>query len=245
LKVVSAPAAKLEACHIYKTLKLAVAKTPLAELRIPVLSKACELGWRALLATWSMRDEYHPEAKALLEGPDPVIIAVYHGRMAALLDIKKKERTSVLVSNSRDGEMVARALLGLKFRVSRGSPKHGALQAAKSMLAALHSGLDVVVTVDGPGGPAMQVKPAVIRLAQTHGTPIVPIVMDGSWKIHMNSWDSFMYPHLFSRVYTIYGAPLAVDKGRDESAGEEYRLELQKRMDEMVTDAAEKIKLWS
>ena len=238
------PVAKLEGCHIYRTLKLAVAKTPLAELRTPVLSKGCELGWRALLASWTMRDEYHPEARALLNGPKPVIIAVYHGRMGALLDIKKKERTSVLVSNSRDGEMVARALLGLKFKVSRGSPKHGALQAAKSMLAALHSGLDVVVTVDGPGGPAWEVKPAVIRLAQTSGTPIVPLVMDAAWKIHMNSWDSFMYPHLFSRVFTIYGAPLEIAKGRDETAGEEYRVELQKRMDKMVLDAADKIKYW-
>lgn len=194
------------------------------------------------MATWDIRNEYHPDAKALLEKPDPVIIAVYHGRMAALLDLKRREKTSVLISNSRDGEMVARALLGLKFKVSRGSPKHGALQAAKSMLAALHSGLDVVVTVDGPQGPAMEVKPAVIRLAQTSGTPIIPIVMDASFKLHMKSWDSFMYPNHFSRVYTIYGAPLMVQKGRSESLGEEYRLELQKRLDEIVREAAIKIK---
>ncbi|HEY9758698.1 MAG TPA: lysophospholipid acyltransferase family protein [Oculatellaceae cyanobacterium] len=197
---------------------------------------------RSLMATWDIRNEYHPDAKALLEKPDPVIIAVYHGRMGALLDLKRREKTSVLISNSRDGEMVAKALLGLKFKVSRGSPKHGALQAAKSMLAALHSGLDVVVTVDGPQGPAMEVKPAVIRLAQTSGTPIIPIVMDASFKLHMNSWDDFMYPSHFSRVYTIYGAPLMVQKGRSESLGEEYRLELQKRMDEIVQIAAAKIK---
>ena len=139
----------------YKQFKKWLATTPIGELRIPVLGWGCDTGMTLLQLSWTMTDEFDPRAQQLIDSNTAVIYAIYHGRMAGLLHLPGRERTSILISNSRDGEMVARSMLAQGFLVSRGSPTHGALQAAKSMLKLLATGKNVVVTVDGPRGPAM------------------------------------------------------------------------------------------
>jgi lysophospholipid acyltransferase (LPLAT)-like uncharacterized protein len=221
---------------MYKTLKKLVAKTWLAELRIPVLSWGCDTGMTLLQLSWKMNSQIHPQAKKLIEAKSPVIYAVYHGRMAGILSIPDRQNTSILISNSRDGEMVARAMLRQGFLVSRGSPAHGALQATKSMLRNLRSGINVVVTVDGPRGPAMTVKPAVIRLAQVSQVPIVPMVADAKHVRVFGSWDSFLFPHFFTSMTSFYGEPLVV---APDSSIEELQAELDRRMVDLTNLARE------
>jgi hypothetical protein len=127
-----------------------------------------------------------------------------------MLSIPNRERTLILISESRDGEMIARAMTGLGFRVARGSSKQGAFRAAKTMLANLRTGKNVVFMVDGPRGPSLAVKPAVIRLAQTSQVPIIPMAADARHKKYFRSWDTFMLPHFFSQTLCIYGDPFFV-----------------------------------
>jgi lysophospholipid acyltransferase (LPLAT)-like uncharacterized protein len=160
-----------------------------------------------LQLSWKMSSDFAPGSRELIDSKDPVIYAVYHGRMAGILSIPDREKTSILISNSTDGEMVARAMLGQGFLVSRGSPTHGARKAGKDMLKRLAAGHNVVVTVDGPRGPAMEMKPAVIRLAQTSGAKIIPMVMDAKHVKTFGSWDRFMFPHFFTSMKCFYGEP--------------------------------------
>lgn len=221
----------------YKQFKKWVATTPVGQLRIPVLGWGCDTGMTLLQISWKMTDEFEPRAKQLIDSKTPVIYAIYHGRMAGLLHLPGRERTSILISNSRDGEMVARAMLSQGFLVSRGSPTHGALQAAKSMLKLLSTGKNVVVTVDGPRGPAMEMKPAVIRLAQKSGCPIIPVLMDAKHVKIMGSWDHFMFPHFFTHMRCFYGEPMTVPRSSSDEAIEQYRVELDLRMQEMTAKA--------
>jgi hypothetical protein len=154
--------------------------------------------------------------------------------MFGMLSIPNRERTLILISESRDGEMIARAMTGLGFCVARGSIAHGAFRAAKTMLANLRTGKNVVITVDGPRGPAFEVKPAVLRLAQTSQVPIIPMVSDARIKKHFKSWDNFMFPHFFSPIVCIYGDPINVTP---ESSIEDQLGSLASVMAKLRTDA--------
>jgi lysophospholipid acyltransferase (LPLAT)-like uncharacterized protein len=126
-------------------------------------------------------------------------------------------------------------MLGQGFLVSRGSPTHGARQAGKDMLKRLSAGCNVVVTVDGPRGPAMEMKPAVIRLAQTSGAKIIPMVMDAKHVKILGSWDKFMFPHFFTSMKCFYGEPFVAP--RDGNL-EEMIAQLDDRMKTICTRAA-------
>lgn len=81
--------------------------------------------------------------------------------------------------------------------------------------------------VDGPRGPAGQVKAGVIRMAHASNAAIVPfyIAADKAW--YFNSWDRFMLPQPFSQVVLRFGAviDLAPLSNDDDFEGQRRQLE--------------------
>jgi len=53
----------------------------------------------------------------------------------------------------------------------------------------LRSGYDVLLTPDGPRGPAYELGPGIIFLAQKTGAPVVPINMEYSSCWRVRSWE--------------------------------------------------------
>jgi hypothetical protein len=92
----------------------------------------------------------------------------------------------------------------------------------------------VVITPDGPRGPAYELGPGIIFLAQKTGAPVVPVDMEYSSCWRIKSWDRFIVPRLFAKVRVIIGAPHRV---RSTSTPEEFeaeRLRLQNAMMALV-----------
>ena len=226
---------------MYKAIKRYIGQTPIGALRVPVLSKFFDNTFTLLKLSWNTTDDLPPQTKELLESQKPVIYAIYHGRMAGLLALPNRGKTSILISNSRDGETIARAMISQGFLVTRGSATNGALQAAKDMLTLLRSGKSVVVTVDGPRGPALELKPAVIRLAQKSGVPIVPMVADAKHVKIWHSWDRFLFPHFFTSMKCFYGEPFDVNQQMPTSTTEQQQAELHNRMQALL----ERAEAWS
>ncbi len=78
-------------------------------------------------------------------------------------------------------------------------------------MTALESGLDLGLTPDGPKGPAREVKPGIMFLAQKLGVPILPISSAQSNSfVFKKSWDRFTLPMPFGRMAVVYGKPIAV-----------------------------------
>ena len=65
----------------------------------------------------------------------------------------------VLISEHRDGEMVARAAESLGYGLIRGSTTRGADRALISLVRELQAGREVAITPDGPKGPAEKFAP--------------------------------------------------------------------------------------
>ena len=144
-----------------------------------------------------------------LRAKRPVII-LWHDEIFPLIPSHSDERMACVVSQSRDGELLATVLEGFGFRTVRGSSSRGgmrALVAAKRFM--VEHDLGVIFTVDGPRGPRHKVKPGAVFLANMAGSPIVPVrvVMERA-KIFHKAWDRFQLPWLFSRCVITYGDPV-------------------------------------
>ncbi len=183
----------------------------------------------------------------------PCIYAMWHANQFLVHGLEDKANTSILVSNSIDGEVVARAVEKWGFKVVRGSSgKKGAVESTMQMLSRLKNGECVGIMVDGPQGPLHKVKNGAVKLAQMSGAPIVPAHWYSPQKTFINlpSWDKMKTPLGFCNILNLYGKPIYVKENatNDEliEARENIRtqlLDLEAKAPEIYNEA-KKQKLW-
>lgn len=112
----------------------------------------------------------------------------------------RKFRCSIIISQSFDGELIARTLGLLGYNSVRGSSSRGGAAGLLALQDVLERGDPVVFTADGPRGPIYQTKIGPVKLAQMTGEPIGSFYLlpEKAWV--MRSWDEFLIPKPFSRV---------------------------------------------
>jgi lysophospholipid acyltransferase (LPLAT)-like uncharacterized protein len=110
------------------------------------------------------------------------ILAFWHGQMLMMPYAYPGPRISVLISEHRDGELIARTLQRLGFSVTRGSTTAGGARALRQLVRLARQGYDIAITPDGPRGPRHRVQRGVVELARLTGLPIVPVAFGASKK---------------------------------------------------------------
>jgi lysophospholipid acyltransferase (LPLAT)-like uncharacterized protein len=166
-----------------------------------------------------------------------VIYAFWHGRMLILSYSHRWQRIHVLISQHRDGELIARIIQRLGFVSVRGSTTRGGTKAIFEMAKKGASGYDVAITPDGPKGPRFQVQIGTIYIAQRSQMPIIPITNSAKSRWTLSSWDRFLIPKPFSKVVIIIGEPIHVPLESAPPELEEKREELERRLLELTQDA--------
>jgi lysophospholipid acyltransferase (LPLAT)-like uncharacterized protein len=176
---------------------------------------------RALASTWRIRVIGDEGLRTEREDGRPVIITLWHGQMLPLLYRHRGEQVAVVISEHRDGEIIARIAMALGHRTVRGSTTRGAGRALLSMVRQVESGRDIAVTPDGPRGPAKSFAPGALIVAQRTGAAIIPatVVAKSAWRL--KSWDQFMIPRPFTRVVISYGPAAHVQSGDARAASSE------------------------
>ena len=191
----------------------------------------------AFLAAWfiralraSVRLRYHGDAQVREweQRGEHFILAFWHRHLLLMPYAYRGRRISVLVSQSTDGELIARTVARLGIDSARGSSSRGGVSGMKALLRKAAEGWDIAFTPDGPRGPALEVQPGVILAAAATGLPIQPVAIAASLAKRLKSWDRFMMPLPFSTVYFVYGEPLAVERRGDLA---EAAAELKRRLD--------------
>jgi lysophospholipid acyltransferase (LPLAT)-like uncharacterized protein len=192
---------------------------------------------RAGAATLRRSDVNRGYVQACLERGERVIVAFWHGRLLMMPFVYPGYSATILISQHRDGEYIARIALRLGFRVVRGSATRGGVRAFRELLQSLRDGHHVAITPDGPRGPRGQVKSGVIELSRLSGMPVLPVAF-GAWprKI-LKSWDGFLVPYPFGRGVYVWGEPLYVPPDADAAAVEGFRMCLAERLDLLVAEA--------
>ena len=112
----------------------------------------------------------------------PIIIAFWHGRQLMMPLAYRGTSASILISQHRDGEIIATIMKNFGFGAIRGSSSRGGMQALRKLVTVGCQGQDLVVTPDGPRGPACHVQMGVMSLAKLTGFPIVPLTFACSKK---------------------------------------------------------------
>lgn len=164
----------------------------------------------------------------------PFIYAFWHQRQVAFTYTHRGVGAHVLVSRSRDGEIIAKTMELSRIGAVRGSSSRGAAGAARELLEKLRSGQAVGITPDGPRGPARTVKEGVLFLAQRAGVPILPLTSAASRRIELaRSWDRFHIPLPLSRIGIWYAPPIFVSAADELAAkGAELKAALDRITDE-------------
>lgn len=111
-----------------------------------------------------------------------VIIAFWHARQFMMPLTYRGTLAHILISQHHDGEIIARIVERFGFRAVRGSSTRGGVEALRELIRLGRSGVDLVVTPDGPNGPRQVAKMGVIQLARASRLPIIPLAFSCSKK---------------------------------------------------------------
>jgi len=170
------------------------------------------LAWGLRLLYSTLRSEHVQQdfEHQAWHGGTPVLLAFWHGRALYFLHLYHRQRFTILVSRSKDGEFVSRVLQRFGVHVTRGSSSRGGAQGLREIVRKVHSGYHAAFTPDGPRGPRYTVQPGIVAVAKTTGAAILPVTYNARWKKVFRSWDTYLMPLPFSRVVVVYGKPIYV-----------------------------------
>lgn len=185
---------------------------------------------RALAATMKFEVLHEERVRPFWEKDQRFIAAFWHNRLLLMGYSYRGKGIKILISQHKDGELIARVMEIFGFSTVRGSSTRGGAAAMREMVKASRE-YDIGITPDGPKGPKYVVQDGVIALARLTGVPILPLTFGSSKKKVFASWDAFNLPYPFSRGVFMWGEPIYV---RKEDDMEEKRKELELKLREMT-----------
>lgn len=149
---------------------------------------------------------------SLWEKNERAIIAFWHDQLLLMVTAYPGQGAKLLISESKDGELLTRTMHFFKHGTIRGSSSRGGRAAFKEMIAMSQTDADIVLTPDGPRGPRHELKDGVLQLARLSGRPVIPMAFACSRGHRFASWDQCLFPYPFSRAVFSFGEPLYFNK---------------------------------
>lgn len=137
------------------------------------------------------------------------IYPFWHRNLLPLAMHRVGDHLAIMISASKDGELIAGPVRELGYIPVRGSTTRQGSAALKEMLR-LSKNYQLGITPDGPKGPSKSINPGIFYIALLARVPIIPLVAEVEREWLINSWDKFRIPKPFSRIRVIYGEPIPV-----------------------------------
>jgi lysophospholipid acyltransferase (LPLAT)-like uncharacterized protein len=194
-----------------------------------------------LLQIWARTLRYEIDDRAgIVDRPviENYIGAVWHNRLLIFPLVLRRffpqRHGAALISASRDGDLLADGVQRFGYDVIRGSSSRLGASAILQLTQVLASGRDVVITPDGPRGPAYELGPGIIFLAQKSGAAVLPMNLEYSHCWRLGSWDRFIVPRPFAKVRVLINRPHRVRPTLTPEEFESERLAVEDAMMELV-----------
>jgi lysophospholipid acyltransferase (LPLAT)-like uncharacterized protein len=169
---------------------------------------------------WDVRGREHPES--YWNKGEPFILAFWHGRLLMMpMAWQLNQPIHMLISQHRDGELIARAMDPFGIGTVRGSAakkgkEKGGSAALRSILKVLREKECVGFTPDGPRGPRMRASIGVVAAARLGKVPVIPLAYSVARRKVISSWDRFILPMPFNRGIFLWGPPVDLHSDPDE-----------------------------
>lgn len=192
---------------------------------------------------------YHGEFKQ-----KPAVVVFWHGRLAfmsyAYLKFWSENNRSgkVIISNHKDGEIIARIIKFFGIGTLRGSSSKGGAKVLINAIKEIKNGTDVIITPDGPRGPRHSVADGAVAVAQKTGSEIYALNYEASSFWQLKSWDKMIIPKPFSTINFTLSSPFSVADLSLDEAKELIQLKLweisDKSVSEQKADFTSNLKAW-
>jgi lysophospholipid acyltransferase (LPLAT)-like uncharacterized protein len=178
-----------------------------------------------------MRIEFVGEEllRTFWEKREHVILSFWHDQLLLMVTGYRGPGAKILISASKDGELIARTMRYFGQGAVRGSSTRGGRSAFKAMLELAKEPFDLVFTPDGPKGPRHTIKEGVVQLARLTGRPVLPMAFACSRGHRFASWDRFLLPFPFSRGVFSFGPAVHYESGESPA---DFQARLQQAMEE-------------
>ncbi len=167
------------------------------------------------------------------------VFALWHAHQCGVFSCNLNRRTAIMVSSSRDGEIISRAANAMGVETVRGSKTRGGAKASLELIKKIkEEDFNGALTIDGPKGPNRIVKKGIIEIAKLAGVPIVPAVWWSPQKtfLKFNSWDNFRFPLIGTKLVMLFGNPIEVPSDLSEEKTELIRQKIENDLNELYKD---------
>ena len=145
--------------------------------------------------------------KGKMRQKEPGVVLFWHEYLAFMPFTYKKywqKRIFVIISDHKDGEIIARVNRRFGINALRGSSSKNAVRVFVGALRELKNGADIIITPDGPRGPRHFISDGSVTIAQKAGVKVAVLSYSASKFWRFKSWDKMILPKPFSRVtYTL------------------------------------------
>ena len=190
---------------------------------------------RGLLSTCKYRIVHgHGDVSEWLDRDKPFVGISWHQDLLFALDFfRRRKKIVVMVSRSKDGDLVARSLERMGYRTVRGSSSAGGREALAELTDLVRQGWAAAMIADGPRGPARRSKIGPVLAARGSGTPIILWAVHAAPTIRLRNWDRTVIPKPYATINLAYGGPIHVPAHATSEACEKIRAELDVKMEEL------------
>jgi lysophospholipid acyltransferase (LPLAT)-like uncharacterized protein len=165
------------------------------------------------------------------------IAAFWHGKMLIGWHLFRKNNPAAIVSTSKDGELLTRVLKHWDYDLVRGSSSKGGKEALQILIEKALEGKAIVVTPDGPLGPAKKFKAGAVIVAQRTLKPLLLTGIGYEKSVKLKSWDEFEIPYPFSRVYVEFSEPVLIEQNLSYDETSEAIKKMEDKLNELTNKA--------
>lgn len=167
------------------------------------------------------------------------VFALWHAHQCGVFSCNQQRKTCIMVSNSRDGEIISRAANAMGVATVRGSKSNKGAKASLELIKKIQNeNMNGALTIDGPKGPKRIVKKGIIEIAKLTSTPIVPAVWWSPQKrfLKFKSWDEFRFPLIGTKLVMLFGEPIPVPNNPNDEEIETIRKKVEDSLNELYKD---------
>jgi lysophospholipid acyltransferase (LPLAT)-like uncharacterized protein len=166
------------------------------------------------------------------------MLVFWHSRLVMMPYSYPGNSLVVMVSEHRDGKMIAALLRKFGLKIATGSSTRGGSAGLRQLLRFTRAGFDAGITPDGPRGPRRHLKPGAIVAAKLSGLPLVPVTFSARPARRLGSWDRTLLPYPFGRGLFVYGEPIVVPRDAGDEEVQRLRRIVEAEVDRL-TDLAD------
>jgi lysophospholipid acyltransferase (LPLAT)-like uncharacterized protein len=146
------------------------------------------------------------------------ILMLWHSKLMMIAEILYRFaphfKYAALISDSRDGEVISVLANSYKHGRSIRIPHDAKPAALQNLIKEMKTCDDIIIiTPDGPRGPAHIIKPGIVLAAKKTAAHVIPLTWTASRFWTIPTWDGLILPKPFSRISVLIGPPLFLPGG--------------------------------